>query len=173
MEAAIEHFKAELKTIRTGRANAQILDTVSVSYYGSFTPLKQMATTSVPEPTQILVQPFDIHALGDIRAAIEQAQLGVSLSDDGRVIRLIVPPLTTERREEMVKKIGKLAEDTRISLRSARGEAWEEAQKLQKTGVITEDNRDWARDSLDKLVKEYNDKIEGLAEEKAEEVRTI
>jgi ribosome recycling factor len=173
MEAALQHFTEELKTVRTGRANSQMLDAVMVSYYGTLTPLRQMATISVPEATQLLVQPFDAGSLADIRMAVEQAQLGFSLSDDGRVLRIGIPPLTAERRDEMVKKVGKLAEEARISVRTARGEAWENIQESQKRGEITEDNRDWGRDEIDKLVAEFNKKIEEVAKEKEVELRTV
>jgi ribosome recycling factor len=173
MEAAVKHFQEELASVRTGRANAQILDTVTVSYYGSQVPLRQMATIAVPEATQLLVTPFDANALGDIRLAVEQAQLGVSMSDDGRALRLAIPPLTAERREELVKKVGKLAEEARISIRTARGEAWEAVQKAQKAGEISEDNRDWGRDELDKETATYNKKVEDLMKEKEVELRTV
>ena len=173
MEAAITHFTGDLKSVRTGRANAQILDPVMVSYYGTQTPLRQMATVSVPEPTQLLVQPYDVNALGDIRLGVEQAQLGVSLSDDGRTLRISIPPLTSERREELIKRIGKLAEEARISIRSARGDAWEHIQKAQKEGEISEDNRDWGRDEIDKMTAEYNKKVEELTKEKEVELRTV
>ena len=173
MEAAIQHFIEELKSVRTGRANAQILDGVTVSYYGSMVPLNQMATVAVPEATQLLVTPFDANALGDIRLAIEQAQLGVSMSDDGRALRLVIPALTAERREEMVKKVGKVAEEARISIRTARGEAWESVQKAQKAAEISEDNRDWGRDELDRQTAEFNKKIEELSKVKETELRTV
>ncbi len=173
MEAAVAHFTEELKSVRTGRATTQMLDGVMVSYYGSMAPLRQMATISVPEPTQLLIQPFDANALSDIRQGVEQAQLGFSLSDDGRVLRVVIPPLTSERRDEMVKKVGKLAEEARISVRTARGEGWEKIQESQKKGEITEDNRDWGREELDKVVGEFNKRIEELAKEKEVELRTV
>lgn len=173
MEAAITHFTEELQTVRTGRANIQILDSVTVAYYGTQTPIRQMASLSVPESNQILVQPFDQNALGDIRLALLNAELGVSMSDDGHVIRIVIPALTQERRQEMAKKVGKLAEEARISVRTARGEAWEKVQETQKAGEISEDNRDWGRDELDKYVTEFNKKIEELAKLKEQELLVI
>ena len=105
MEATVAHFIDELKTIRTGRASAQILDSVVVSYYGVQTPLRQLATISVPDATQLLIQPFDASSINAIREGIEQAELGLNPSDDGRVLRLNIPPLNTERREELIKKV--------------------------------------------------------------------
>jgi ribosome recycling factor len=173
LDAAVAHLVDELKSLRTGRANAQVLDAVSVDAYGSRMPLKQVATVTVPEATQLLIQPFDATLLGAIRTAIQEKDLGFSMSDDGRQLRLVVPALTTERREELVKQVGKLAETTRISVRSIRGDAWEQVQQAQKASEITEDQRDWARDTLDKLAAEYNDKIAVVAKEKEQELRTI
>lgn len=173
MDAALAHFVEELKTIRTGRANAAMLDAVMVSAYGSVMPLKQVATVTTPEPQQLMVQPFDTGLLNDIRTAIVQADLGFNPSDDGRSLRIVIPPLTAERREELVKKVGKMAEETRISLRNVRGEIWEQIQKAQKAGEISEDNRDWGRDEIDKLTAEYNKRVEEAVKEKEAEIRHV
>jgi ribosome recycling factor len=173
MEAAIAHFTEELKTVRTGRANPAMLDGVMVSAYGSQMPLKQVATITSPEPQQLLVQPFDMGLLNDIRTAIMQAELGFNPSDDGRTLRIVIPALTAERREELVKRVGKMAEQTRISLRNIRGEIWEQIQKAQKEGQISKDNRDWGRDEIDKLTGEFNKKVEELVKEKEAEIRTV
>jgi ribosome recycling factor len=173
MDAAIAHFQDELKTVRTGRANSQMLDSVMVPYYGTMTPLRQMATISTPEPTQLLIQPFDANAVNDIRMGIQQAELGFNPSDDGRTLRIVIPALTSERREELVKKIHKLAEEARISLRTTRADVWEQVQKAQKAAEISEDNRDWGRDELDKQIAEYNKKVEELVKEKEADIRTV
>lgn len=173
MDAALLHFSEELKTIRTGRANAAMLDGVMVSAYNSMMPLKQVATVTSPEPQQLLVQPFDATLIGEIRTAIVQADLGFNPSDDGRALRISIPPLTTERREELIKKVGKMAEETRISLRNIRGEIWEQIQKSQKAGEISEDNRDWGRDEIDKVTAEYNKKVEDEVKEKEAEIRHV
>jgi ribosome recycling factor len=173
MDAALAHFADELKTIRTGRASVAMLDSVMVSYYGSQVPLKQVATLTTPEPTQIFIQPFDAGSLNDIRTAIQQADLGFNPSDDGRTLRIIIPPLTADRREELVKKVHKISEEARISIRNIRGEVWDIIQKSQKEGEISEDNRDWGRDEIDKMTAEYNKKIEEAVKEKEVEIRTI
>lgn len=173
MDAALAHLAEELKTIRTGRANAAMLDSVMVSAYGSMMPLKQVATVNTPEPQQLMVQPFDTGLLNDIRTAIVQADLGFNPSDDGRTLRITIPPLTAERREELVKKVGKMAEETRISLRNIRGEIWDQIQKSQKAGEISEDNRDWGRDEIDKVTAEYNKKVEDEVKEKEAEIRHV
>lgn len=173
METALAHFSDEIKTVRTGRASASMLDSVMVPYYGTMSPLKQMATITSPEPQQLLIQPFDSNALNDIRMGIQQAELGFNPSDDGRVLRITIPPLTAERREELAKKVHKMAEEARIVLRNIRGEIWEEIQKAQKAGEISEDNRDWGRDEIDKMTAEFNKKVEETAKEKEAEIRTI
>jgi len=173
MEAALTHFVEELKTVRTGRANAAMLDSVMVVAYGTMGPLRQVATITIPEATQILVQPFDPSTIPAIRTGIEEAQLGFNPSDDGRVLRLMVPPLTSERREEYVKKVGKMAEETRIAVRNIRGDVWEHIQKLQKDAEISEDNRDWGRSELDKVTADFNKRIEETAKAKENELRTV
>ena len=173
MEAAISHFQDELKTLRTGRASSAMLDAVMVSYYGSVTPLKAIATVTSPEPSQLLIQPFDMSAIKDIREAIMQADLGFNPSDDGRTLRIVVPPLTAERREELVKRAGKMAEAAKVSIRTVRGSVWEEIQAMQKRAEISEDNRDYGRAEIDKLTGEFNKKVDELLKEKEAEVRTV
>ena len=173
MEAALQHFIEEIKTVRVGRASASMLDGVIVSYYGTPTPLKQLATLTVPEATQIVIQPYDASAVKDIRTAIIDAELGFNPSDDGRSLRVTVPPLTAERREELVKQLNKMAEAARIAIRNVRGDAWDKVQKAQKDSEITEDDRTWGRDELDKLTGEFNKKIEQATKEKEAEVRTV
>jgi ribosome recycling factor len=173
MESALEHFVNELKTVRTGRASVQMVDSVLVPYYGTPTPLKALATLTVPEPTQILIQPFDASAVKEIVNAIRESGLGFNPSDDGRTVRLVVPALTADRREEMVKMVGKMGEEARIAVRQVRGKVWDEIQKAQKDSLITEENRDWGRDEIDKVTAEYNKKIEQAVKEKEAEIRTV
>lgn len=173
MESALEYFQNELKTVRTGRASAGMVEHVTVSYYGTPTPLKALATLTVPEATQILITPFDASSVKEIVNAIRDANLGFNPSDDGRTIRLNIPPLTAERREELVKMVGKMGEEARIAIRQIRGKVWEDIQKAQKDSVITEDNRDWGRDEIDKITGEFNKKIETAVKEKEAEIRTV
>jgi ribosome recycling factor len=173
MESALEHFLGEIKTVRTGRASVGMVEGVVAMYYGTPTPLKALATLTTPDASQILIQPFDANAVSDIVTAIRNANLGFNPTDDGRQVRVSLPPLTAERREELVKMVGKMAEETRITVRQIRGSAWDAVQKAQKEGVITEDNRDWGRDQLDKLTAEFNKKIEDAVKEKEAEIRTI
>jgi len=173
MESAFAFFQGELKTLRTGRASASMLDSILVPYYGTPSPLKAVASVTTPESSQILVQPFDVSILKDIRQAIVDADLGFNPSDDGRTLRISVPPLTAERREELVKKAGKMAEEAKIAFRNIRGEVWETIQKMQKNSEISEDNRDYGRDEIDKLTAEYNKKAEATLKEKEVEIRTV
>lgn len=173
MERALDHLKEELKTLRTGRASAQMLDGIVVPYYGTPTPLKALASINAPEPSQIMVQPFDAGAIKAIREAIVEAELGFNPSDDGRILRISVPPLTAERREELVKKAGKMLEAGKIAVRNIRGEVWENIQKLQKEGEISEDLRDQGRGDVDELTAEFNKKLEAVAKEKEADIRTI
>lgn len=173
MEGAYSRFIDELRTVRIGRASANMLDQVVVSYYGNQTPLKALATIMVPDATQIVVQPFDIGAIHEIRTAITDADLGFNPSDDGRTIRISVPPLTAERREDLVKIVGKIAEAARVSVRTIRGDIWEHIQEAEKKGEISEDNRDWGRKEIDQLTAEYNKKIETVVKEKEAEIRTV
>lgn len=173
MQAALEHFEEEIKTLRTGRASAQMLDSVMVPYYGNQTPLKSLATISAPDSSQIVIQPFDAGTINDIRQGIEQSDLGFRASDDGRVLRVSVPPLTTERREELIKVAHKTAEAARISIRNIRGEIWEHIQTVQKQGEISEDNRDWGRAEIDKITSEFNKKVDDVLKVKENEIRTV
>lgn len=173
MELAFKHYLEELKTVRTGRVSPNIFDSVMVTYYGVQTALKQLATVSVPDATQIVIQPFDSNAINDIRVAIQNSEYGFNSSDDGRVLRISVPPLNAERREDLVKKIGKISEEARVAIRNIRGEIWEEVQKAEKNAEISEDNRDWGRAELDKLAGEFNKKIETEMKEKEAEVRVV
>ena len=173
MEAAFTHLQNELKTLRTGRASAGMLDSIIVPYYGTPTPLKALATVTVPDATQLLISPFDASAVKIIREAIVLADLGFNPSDDGRSLRISIPPLTAERREELVKRAGKLAEGGKIALRNIRGEIWEEIQKRQKANEFSEDQRDDGRERIDKLTGEYNKKVETLLKEKETDIRTV
>jgi ribosome recycling factor len=173
MAAAVEHFQAELKTVRTGRASAQMVEHVLVPYYGTPTALKSLATLTVPEANQISISPFDVSAVRDIVTAIRDAGLGFNPTDDGRTVRILIPPLTSERREELVKLAHKMSEEARVSIRQVRAKTWEDIQKAKKDGVVTEDSFLWGRDELDKITGEQNKAIEEMVKQKELEIRTI
>ncbi|HOX40700.1 MAG TPA: ribosome recycling factor [bacterium] len=173
MLSAIDNLRTELSRIRTGRANPAILDGVVVSYYGTNTPLREVASISAPEPTQILVKPWDKNALSDIEIAIRNANLGVSPVNDGTGIRISLPPLTEERRKEIATSVKKAGEECKVSIRNIRREAWEKVQTAEKNKEVTEDDRRWAEEELNKLVNEMNSLVEKVVAEKEAEVMKI
>jgi len=172
-EQVIQKLKEDFATIRTGRASTGLVENVMVTYYGSTMPLKQMATLSTPDASQIVIQPWDKNALGDIELAIRNSDLNLSPTNDGNVVRVSLPPMTEERREELVRNIHRKGEEGRIALRSVRGETWEKIKKLEKNGKITEDDRYSAEKELNEIIDEFNKKIEAQIVEKEKELRLI
>ena len=140
MKAAVEHLKEEYAAIRAGRANPAVLDKVTVDYYGSPTPINQVAAVSVTEARVILIQPWDASILGGIEKAIQKSDIGINPQNDGKNIRLIFPQLTEDRRKEIVKEISKIAEDAKISIRNIRRDCMDKIKNLKKTSEITEDD---------------------------------
>lgn len=173
MEKAIGALTRQLASIRAGRANASLLDRISVLYYGSPTPLNQMAGVSVPEARLMVIQPYDKTTLGDIEKAILKSDIGITPSNDGNVIRLAVPALTEERRKELVKEVKKEAEDSKIAIRNVRRDGNEELKKLEKNGEITEDELRREGEEIQKLTDSYIEKIDGIAKEKENEIMEI
>lgn len=173
MDEVIVKMKEDLQTIRTGKASSSLIDNVLVSYYGTQTPLKNMANMTTPDPTLLVVQPWDTNSLGDIETALRNSNLGLSLSSDGRAVRISLPPLTEERRLEFVKLARQKAEAARIVLRGLREEAWKEIQGLEKVGSLTEDDRYRGEDLLNKMIEEFNKKIQELTEAKEKELTTM
>src|SRR6202521_3468628 len=151
MEKAISDLQHEMATIRTGRASLGLLDHIRVNYYGTPTPLNQLATLHVPEPSLITVQPWDVSQIGVIEKAIRSADLGLNPANDGKLIRVPIPPLTEERRKELVKKLHHVAEDHRVAMRNVRRDANENVKKLLKDKVISEDDDRRALDEVQKL----------------------
>ncbi len=173
MDKAIERFKDEMMKIRTGRANPALIEDLMVDYYGTKTPLKQIANINVPEPRVLVIQPWSADSLANIEAAIKTSDLNLSPNNDGEVIRINIPPLNEERREELVKILNKKAEETRIAIRNAREDAWQEIQDLEKNGEIAEDDKFRGKDKLQEVVNEYNEKIEELRDAKEEDIMTV
>jgi len=163
MEKAVSVLANALKGIRTGRANPGLVDTVRVEYYGSPTPLKQIANISVPEPQQIMIRPFDTSTLDAIARAITASELGMVPNNDGRVIRLNVPPLSTERRKQMASRIKELAEESRVAIRNVRRDANKHADTSEKSKILSEDDCKHTKDQVQELTKKY----EGLVNDKA------
>jgi len=169
MDKAITSYETRLKTVRAGRANPSSLDGVAVDYYGTLTPLKQLATISVPEATQLLIKPFDKSCLKDIERAIFESNLGYTPNNDGESIRIVIPALTEDRRKELIKQVKKMAEDAKVSVRNARHEGLDRTKKSE----MSEDEIKEAEKNIQDLVNEYNKKIETILKEKEQELLTV
>ncbi len=171
--AAVEHFANEMAKIRTGRAHPGLVENLMVDYYGTKTPLRQMAAINIPEARQILIQPWDKGGLVLIEAAIRESDLGLNPANDGQSLRLTLPALTEETRKTLVKTLNQRAEDARIAVRNIREELWKDIQDFEKAGDISEDDKFAGKEELQKLVDEYNQKLEALRKKKEEEILTV
>jgi len=163
----------EFKNIRTGKASTAMVENLKVSYYGTQTPLKQMASLTTPDANSILITPWDQNALGDIDNAIRASDLNLNPTNDGRNVRIVLPPLTEERRKELVKMMGKISEEARIALRTLRQEAWDQIKKLEKDSKITEDDKYVGEEQLNKMIEESNKKIQEFSEKKETELMKV
>lgn len=173
MEKALEFFQEELGKLRTGRASAALVENISVDYYGAKSPLKQIASITVPEARTIAITPWDRDSLVNIEKAIRDSQLNLNPMNDGQLIRINIPELNEERRKELVKLLNQNAENARIAVRKVRESVWEEIQENEKSGKISEDDKFSGKDKLQKLVDEYNAKIEEMREKKEKEIMTV
>lgn len=171
MEHAVEHVASEFATVRTGRANPQILNRISVEYYGQQTPLQQLASFSVPEPRLLVVQPFDKGSIGDVERAIRESDLGLNPSNDGTVIRLAFPPLTEERRKELIRLVRHMAEDGRVAIRNVRRHTKSDVESLH--GEISDDDIHRAEKDLQEITDEFIGKIDGTLEHKESELLEV
>jgi ribosome recycling factor len=173
MEKAVDDFRKELATIRTGRANATLLDNVRVDYHGTPMPVNQLGTMTVPDPTMIVIAPWDPSAVALIDKAIRTADLGLNPTNDGKVVRVPIPSLTEERRKDLVKQLHKVLENHRTALRNIRRDLKEAIEKLEKEKKISEDEKKRALDELEKLSHSETKKIEDLSAAKEKEVMQI
>ena len=173
MEKAITDLQHAIATIRTGRASINVLDGVRVDYYGTPTPLNQVANLHVPEPSLITVQPWDVSQIGPIEKAIRTSDLGLNPSNDGKIIRIPVPPLTEERRKEIVKRLHNVAEDHRVALRNIRRDANDHAKKLLKDKTISEDDERKALDEIQKMTDGYISKVDATSKAKEKEILEV
>lgn len=173
MNDALEHLKEQFKLVRTSRASTSLVENLMVEYYGTKTPLIQMAQITVPAPNQILIQPWDKNSLADIENGIRNSDLNLNPVNDGKVIRLTLPPLTEERRRELSKIVASYAEEAKISVRNARGEAWDSVQDKVKSGQLTEDDKFDLKNDLQKLAEKYDQEIDHLAALKESEIMQI
>ena len=173
MEKRINDLVSEFKTIRAGRANASVLDKVSVEYYGSMTPINQVGSISSPEPRLLVIQPWDATLVKAIEKAINKSEIGITPQNDGKVIRLAFPPLTEERRKELVKKVKKYAEEAKVSIRSIRRDAMEMYKKQKKDGEITEDDMKNIEKDVQKLTDDYIKEIDKVTADKEKEITEL
>lgn len=170
MEKAVGMLHGQLQGLRTGRANPGLVDSVRVDYYGSPTPIKQMANVSCPEPQQIVIRPFDAGMVNAIAKAIQASELGLAPNSDGRLIRLNVPPLSTERRKQLVSRVKELAEEARISIRNIRRDGNKHADTAFKDRLMTEDELDKTKEAVQDLTKQYEGKVNEMAAAKEKDV---
>ncbi|MDX1948375.1 MAG: ribosome recycling factor [Pirellulaceae bacterium] len=170
MDKAIQHLKQQLAGIRTGRANPGLVDSLKVEVYGSLTPMKQLASVGAPEPQQILIRPYDPGTIKDIEKAIIGSGLGFAPQSDGRVIRINVPPLTTDTRKKYVARIKELTEEAKVSIRNVRRDANKAADVGEKDGEMTEDERDKAKEDIQELTKKYETLAGDMAKKREDEV---
>jgi ribosome recycling factor len=173
MDKSIEATAHELTTIRTGRASAALLDRIQVDYYGQKTPLRQLATINVPEPRLLTVQPFDPSSLKSIERAIQESDLGLTPSNDGKVIRLPIPQLTEERRKELVKVVRQLAEEGRVAVRNVRRDVMHHLKELVREGEVGDDEERRAEERAQKLTDEHVKRIDELLKRKEEEIMEV
>ena len=173
MEKSLESFRYDLSMIRAGRANPKLLDKISVNYYGSPTPIQQVANISVPEARMIVIVPWDKKLIKDINKAILASDIGITPSDDGQTVRLVFPELTGERRQELVKQIKKDAEGAKVAVRNIRRDAMETIKKLQKNSEITEDDQKEAEERIQKMTDKFIKQIDEDVDKKTVEVTTV
>ena len=170
MEKVLSDLQHDMAGIRTGRASISLLDNIRVDYYGTPTPLNQLATLHVPEPSLITVQPWDVSQIGAIEKAIRAADLGLNPGNDGKIVRVPIPPLTEERRKDLVKKLHHVAEDHRVAMRNIRRDANEAVKRLLKDKTISEDDDRRAHDEIQKMTDGYIQRLDQAAKAKEKEI---
>ncbi len=173
MSKSVDHFATELQTIRTGRANPALIDRIMVPYYGTPTPLNQLAQISAPEPRLLVVQVYDKSQIGAVEKALRTSEQGLNPASDGQVIRVPIPPLTEERRREYVKLVKQKAEEARVAIRNVRRDELHRIDQLQKNGDVAEDESKRASGRLQKITESQIEKVDGLATRKEHEVMEV
>ncbi len=173
LDAVVAHFEKEAAKIRTGRATPALVESVIVEAYGVPSPLKQIASISVPEARQLLVQPWDRAQLAEVEKAIVKANIGAQTSNDGLAVRLTFPPMTEENRRDLVKVLNQKTEEARVGIRTVREDVWKAIVAAEKSGDMTEDEKFTSKDALQEVVDAYNQKIEEMRKRKEEDVMTI
>lgn len=173
MKQAVQAFSKQLATVRAGRANPQILDGIVVEYYGAFTPLNQLANVSAPEPRMLIITPYDKTVVGNIEKAIQKADIGLTPSNDGNLIRINIPALTEERRKELTRVVNKYTEEARIQVRNIRRETNDQLRKLEKDGELNEDELRSSEDQVQKSTDDHIAEMEQLANDKEKEIMEV
>jgi ribosome recycling factor len=173
MDKALHHLQEQFRGIRTSRASSALVEHIRVDYYGTPTPISQMASISVPEPRQILIKPFDASALSDINKAILKSDLGIMPQSDGKVLRLTMPPLSGDQRKKYAGKVKEMAEETRVAMRNARRDMNKHADGELKSSKLTEDEHKKLHDEIQKLLKEFEDKVSGVLDKKTAEIMEL
>mgnify|MGYP006294523027 CR=1 FL=1 len=173
MQKGLQNLEADLKSVRTGRASPALLERVKVNYYGTATPLNQLAVISAPEPHLLVVRPYDPSSLGDIERGIQQADLGLNPNNDGNIIRVPIPRLTEERRRDLVKQVNRRVEETKVTIRNIRRDALEELREYEDESLISEDEFTRARDQLQDITGSYTEKAEEVAERKEKGIMQV
>jgi ribosome recycling factor len=171
MDGAADYLRKEYRGIRTGRASSGLVEHIKVDYYGSPTDLRQLASISTPEATLIVIKPFDPGSIKEIDRAIQASDLGITPSSDGKVIRLAIPPLSTERRQQIATQLKKMAEATRVTIRNARRDGNKEVDRQEKEAELTEDQAKEAKEEIQKLTGQYESKIDEILEAKTKEIQ--
>jgi ribosome recycling factor len=173
MDKTVNVTRKELATLRAGRANPQILDRILVDYYGTPTPINQLGNISSPEPRMLVINLWETKMIGEVEKAIQKSDIGINPSNDGKVIRLIVPELTEVRRKDLVKQVRKLSEEGKVAIRSIRRDTMEQIKKLKKDGEITEDDQKDAESELQKVTDEHIKDLDKIAAEKEKEIMAV
>lgn len=173
MHKAIESLEREFKRLRTGRASVALVDGIKIEYYGTSTPLSQLATLTIPEPRTIMIQPWDSSVVGEVEKAILKSELGLTPMNDGKIIRINIPPLTEERRRDLVKVIKKMAEDAKVAVRNIRRDANEMVKDLKKEKEISEDQQFRAQEEIQKITDDFIKNIDAAYEAKEKEIMEI
>ena len=173
MKSAMNSLEEDMGTIRTGRASPKLVENLQVEYYGSHAPLQQLATIAAPEPNLITIRPFDPKSVSDIERAIQASDLGLTPSNDGKLIRLTIPPLNEERRQELVKVVQRRCEEAKVAVRNVRRDALDDLRELQKEKMVTEDEFFRGRDDLQKLTDSYTDRIDAATKRKEQEIMEV
>lgn len=173
MQRRIDHLVDEFKSIRAGRANPAVLDKITVDYYGVPTPINQLSSISVTEARTLVIQPYDISTLRPIEKAIQMSDVGINPQNDGKIIRLIFPPLTEDKRKEIAKDIARIAEDTKVQIRNVRRDTIDKLKSMKKKGELTEDDLDEAEKKVQKSTDKFIKEVDALTDKKKKEIMEI